>query len=135
MSSVTRRRDLYVSLKLIVCIALGIWLGAMAVFLTGLLYYKSLPPAQTQALEQAATQLSAPPAQKAGKVAEPETEMFRKYEQSLRESEARQARRNRLRSSNSAPSAARNATSGYSRTALRPAKRAVPASISSADNS
>ncbi|KAA8714069.1 MULTISPECIES: hypothetical protein [Pseudomonas syringae group] len=92
MSSVTRRRDLYVSLKLIVCIALGIWLGAMAVFLTGLLYYKSLPPAQTQALEQAATQLSAPPAQKAGKVAEPETEMFRKYEQSLRESEARQAR-------------------------------------------
>ncbi|RMO82290.1 hypothetical protein ALQ33_03396 [Pseudomonas syringae pv. philadelphi] len=92
MSSVTRRRDLYVSLKLIVCIALGIWLGAMAVFLTGLLYYKSLPPAQTQALEQAAAQLSAPPAQKAGKVAEPETEMFRKYEQSLRESEARQAR-------------------------------------------
>ncbi|RMN79059.1 hypothetical protein ALQ52_03690 [Pseudomonas cannabina pv. alisalensis] len=79
-------------MKLIVCIALGIWLGAMAVFLTGLLYYKSLPPAQTQALEQAATQLSAPPAQKAGKVAEPETEMFRKYEQSLRESEARQAR-------------------------------------------
>ncbi|EGH10818.1 hypothetical protein Pgy4_09973, partial [Pseudomonas savastanoi pv. glycinea str. race 4] len=32
MSSTTRRRDLYVSLKLIVCIALGIWLGAMAVF-------------------------------------------------------------------------------------------------------
>lgn len=48
MSSTTRRRDLYVSLKLIVCIALGIWLGAMAVFLTALLYYKSLPPAQTQ---------------------------------------------------------------------------------------
>ncbi|KPC33100.1 Uncharacterized protein ABJ99_1953 [Pseudomonas syringae pv. cilantro] len=92
MSSVTRRRDLYVSLKLIVCIALGIWLGAMAVFLTGLLYYKSLPPAQTQALEQAAARLSAPPAQKAGNVAEPQTEMFRKYEQSLRESEARQAR-------------------------------------------
>lgn len=42
MSSTTRRRDLYVSLKLIVCIALGIWLGAMAVFLTALLYYKSL---------------------------------------------------------------------------------------------
>lgn len=61
MSSTTRRRDLYVSLKLIVCIALGIWLGAMAVFLTALLYYKSLPPAQTQALENAAAQLTAPP--------------------------------------------------------------------------
>ncbi|MFA0995934.1 MULTISPECIES: hypothetical protein [Pseudomonas syringae group] len=94
MSSPTRRRDLYVSLKLIVCIALGIWLGALAVFLTGLLYYKSLPPAQTQALDNAAAQLSAPPGQKTGNTAaaEPETEMFRKYQQSLRESEARQAR-------------------------------------------
>ncbi|KKY52759.1 hypothetical protein AAY86_09545 [Pseudomonas amygdali pv. tabaci str. ATCC 11528] len=88
----TRRRDLYVSLKLIVCIALGIWLGAMAVFLTALLYYKSLPPAQTQALENAAAQLTAPPAQKTAAPSGPETEMFRKYEQSLRESEARQAR-------------------------------------------
>ncbi|WP_024644598.1 hypothetical protein [Pseudomonas syringae] len=92
MSSVTRHRDLYVSLKLIVCIALGIWLGAMAVFLTGLLYYKNLPPAQARVLENAAVQLSTPPAQKTGDAAEPETEMFRKYEQSLRESEARQAR-------------------------------------------
>lgn len=90
MPATPRRRDLYVSLKLIVCIALGIWLGAMAVFLTGLLYVKSLPPAQSQALENAATQLSRPPAK--APVSEPDTEMFRKYEQSLRESEARQAR-------------------------------------------
>jgi hypothetical protein len=96
MSFPSRRRDLYVSLKLIVCIALGIWLGALAVFLTALLYYKSLPPtqaqAQAQALDNAAAQLTAPPAQKAASPSAPETEMFRKYEQSLRESEARQAR-------------------------------------------
>ncbi|SHM97773.1 hypothetical protein SAMN05216593_105119 [Pseudomonas asturiensis] len=88
MPSHIRRRELYVSLKLILCIALGIWLGAMAVVLTGWLLYKSLPPAQTVALEKAATQLTAPPAPQV----EPETAMFRKYEQSLRESEARQAR-------------------------------------------
>ncbi|MBI6740696.1 hypothetical protein [Pseudomonas syringae] len=92
MSFPTRRRDLYVSLKLIVCIALGIWLGALAVFLTALLYYKSLSPAQTQALDNAAAQLTTPPAQKPASPSAPETEMFRKYEQSLRESEARQAR-------------------------------------------
>ncbi|RML53979.1 hypothetical protein ALQ93_04149 [Pseudomonas syringae pv. pisi] len=92
MSFPTRRRDLYVSLKLIVCIALGIWLGALAVFLTALLYYKSLSPAQTQTLDNAAAQLTTPPAQKPASPSAPETEMFRKYEQSLRESEARQAR-------------------------------------------
>lgn len=88
MPSHIRRRELSVSVKLIICIALGIWLGAMAVGLTGWLVYKSLPPAQTVALEKAAAQLTAPPAPQV----EPETAMFRKYEQSLRESEARQAR-------------------------------------------
>ncbi|WP_162873939.1 hypothetical protein, partial [Pseudomonas viridiflava] len=87
MPSHIRRRELSVYVKLIICIALGIWLGAMAVGLTGWLVYKSLPPAQTVALE-AAAQLTAPPAPQV----EPETAMFRKYEQSLRESEARQAR-------------------------------------------
>ncbi|GFM79546.1 hypothetical protein PSCICN_02380 [Pseudomonas cichorii] len=88
MPSYPNRRELYVSLKLILCIALGIWLGAMAVALTGMLYYKNLPPAQTQALEKAAAQLRAP----AAPPVEPENAMFQKYEQSLRESEARQAR-------------------------------------------
>jgi hypothetical protein len=90
MSSTERRRELYVSLRLILCIALGIWLGAVAVALTGMLIFKNLPPAQTQVLESAAAQLSAPPAPAAAE--EPEGAMFRKYEQSLRESEARQAR-------------------------------------------
>jgi hypothetical protein len=88
MSSSTRRREIYVSLKLILCIAVGIWLGAMAVALTGLLVYKNLPPARTQALEQAAARVSAP---QSAPAEEPEGAMFRRYEQSLRESEARQA--------------------------------------------
>ncbi|RMQ45381.1 hypothetical protein ALQ04_00632 [Pseudomonas cichorii] len=88
MPSYSNRRELYVSLKLIVCIALGIWLGAMAVVLTGMLFYKNLPPAQTQALERAAAQLRAPAAPQE----EPQNAMFQKYEQNLRESEARQAR-------------------------------------------
>ncbi|MFJ4144610.1 hypothetical protein [Pseudomonas sp. NPDC089734] len=88
MPSYPNRRELYVSLKLIVCIALGIWLGAMAVVLTGMLFYKNLPPAQTQALEKAAAQLTAPEAP----AVEPENTLFQKYEQNLRESEARQAR-------------------------------------------
>lgn len=90
MSSTERRRELYVSLRLILCIALGIWLGAVAVALTGMLIFKNLPPAQTQVLENAAARLSTPPAPAAAE--EPEGAMFRKYEQNLRESEARQAR-------------------------------------------
>jgi hypothetical protein len=90
MSSTERRRELYVSLRLILCIALGIWLGAVAVTLTGMLIFKNLPPAQTQVLENAAARLSTPPVPAAAE--EPEGAMFRKYEQSLRESEARQAR-------------------------------------------
>lgn len=90
MSSTERRRELYASLRLILCIALGIWLGAVAVALTGMLIFKNLPPAQTQVLENAAARLSTPPAPAAAE--EPEGAMFRKYEQSLRESEARQAR-------------------------------------------
>ncbi|MCV4342369.1 hypothetical protein [Pseudomonas capsici] len=88
MPSYPNRRELYVSLKLILCIALGIWLGAMAVVLTGFLFYKSLPPAQTQVLEKAAAQLRAPAAPQV----ESESTMFQKYEQNLRENEARQAR-------------------------------------------
>jgi hypothetical protein len=93
MSSSTRRRELYVSLKLILCIALGIWLGAMAVVLTGMLFYKDLPPAQTQVLEKAAAQLANPKAAATpAPDVDPQNTMFQKYEQALRESEARQAR-------------------------------------------
>ena len=86
------RRELKVSvppLKLIACIAIGIWLGFIAVALTGFLVYKALPEAQTQVISSAAKQLSTAPAAKP--VPEAEKTMFEKYEQSLRESEARQA--------------------------------------------
>ena len=86
------RRALNVSvhpLKLIACIAVGIWLGFVAVLLTCLLFYKALPEAETRMIDNAAAQLSAPPAAKV--TPEAEKTMFEKYEQSLRESEARQA--------------------------------------------
>ena len=86
------RRELKVSvhpLKLIACIAIGIWLGFIAVALTGILIYKTLPDTQTQVISSAAKQLGTPPAAKP--VPEAEKTMFEKYEQSLRESEARQA--------------------------------------------
>jgi hypothetical protein len=74
-------------LKLILCIALGIWLGMAAVALTGVLVFRALPEAQSQAVTSVATRLSTPKAAPA----EAEKTMFEKYEQSLRESEARQA--------------------------------------------
>ncbi|WP_295478864.1 hypothetical protein [uncultured Pseudomonas sp.] len=86
MSS-SRRHELYVSLKLILCIALGIWLGAVAVILTGPLLIKALPAAQTQALAEASARIAPPPPPAAE---QPDT-MLRKFEQNLRESEARQA--------------------------------------------
>lgn len=84
------RRELNVAvppLKLIGCIAVGIWLGFIAVLLTCALLYRALPAAQTQAVTNAVSQLSAPPAPPP----EPPASMFEKYEQNLRESEARQA--------------------------------------------
>lgn len=89
MPSYSSRREVYVSLKLILCIALGIWLGVVAVVLTALLLYKALPAEQTQALEAAASRLTAPPA---APVETQPSALFDKYQQSLRESEARQAR-------------------------------------------
>lgn len=76
-------------LKLIVSIAAGIWLGFLAVGLTGWLIYKTLPAEQSQALSNAAGQLTSPPAAKA----KPESDnpMFDQYRQILRDSEARQA--------------------------------------------
>lgn len=91
--SMTRRRELNVSVhpvKLIASIALGIWLGFIAVLLTGMLLYKALPEAETTIVKNVATQLSTPPAA-AKPVPEADKTMFEKYEQSLRESEARQA--------------------------------------------
>ncbi|WP_426141450.1 hypothetical protein [Pseudomonas sp. DWP3-1-2] len=86
----SNRRELNVSmppLKLIACIALGIWLGIAAAVLTGVLVFRALPEAQTQAVSNAAVRLSTP----ATVPAESEKTMFEHYEQNLRESEARQA--------------------------------------------
>jgi hypothetical protein len=76
-------------LKLVLSIAVGIWLGFMAVLLTVWLIYKALPAEQTQALANAASQWVTPPAPKA----KPETDnpMFDQYRQILRDSETRQA--------------------------------------------
>jgi hypothetical protein len=76
-------------LKLVLSIAVGIWLGFMAVLLTVWLIYKALPAEQTQALANAANQWVTPPAPKA----KPETDnpMFDQYRQILRDSETRQA--------------------------------------------
>lgn len=92
MPTSIRRRELSVTihpLKLLLCIALGIWLGCIAIVLTGLLVFKLLPAEQTQALSNAATQLTAPPAPKAA--APSDNPMFDQYKQILRDSEQRQA--------------------------------------------
>ncbi|OQR28724.1 hypothetical protein BWR59_20695 [Pseudomonas sp. Bc-h] len=76
-------------LKLVLSIAAGIWLGFLAVALTAWLIYKVLPAEQTQALNNAAAQLTNPP----GAKPRPESDnpMFDQYRQMLRDSEARQA--------------------------------------------
>ena len=85
-------RELSVTLrpvKLVLSIAAGIWLGFLAVLLTAWLIYRLLPAEQTQALNNAAAQLTAPPAAKP----QPQSDnpMFDQYRQILRDSEARQA--------------------------------------------
>ena len=75
-------------LKLILSIAVGIWLGFLAVLLSVWLIYKLLPAEQTLALNNAAAQMTAPPAVKP----KPDSDnpMFDQYRQILRDSEARQ---------------------------------------------
>lgn len=75
--------------KLIVSIAVGIWLGFLTIVLSAWLIYKALPAEQAQALNNAATQMVSPPVNKAK--AESDNPMFDQYRQTLRDSEARQA--------------------------------------------
>lgn len=92
MPTSSRRRELSVTvhpLKLLLCIALGIWLGFIAIVLTGVLIFKLLPAEQAQAVTNAATQLTAPAAPKAPPPSD--NPMFDQYKQILRDSEARQA--------------------------------------------
>ncbi|MFJ3481796.1 hypothetical protein ACIPL1_00290 [Pseudomonas sp. NPDC090202] len=76
-------------LKLVLSIAVGIWLGFLTILLTGWLVYTLLPAERAQALSNAATQLTTPPAAKARP--ESDNPMFDQYRQILRDSEARQA--------------------------------------------
>nr|WP_314579290.1 hypothetical protein [uncultured Pseudomonas sp.] len=76
-------------LKLALSIAAGIWLGFLAVVLTAWLIYKALPAEQTQALNNAAAQLTHPPGGKP--TPESDNPMFDQYRHMLRDSEARQA--------------------------------------------
>jgi hypothetical protein len=92
MPTSIRRRELSVTvhpLKLMLCIALGIWLGFIAIVLSAVLVFKLLPAEQAQALSNAAAQLTAPPAPKAP--AQSDNPMFDQYKQMLRDSEQRQA--------------------------------------------
>jgi hypothetical protein len=92
MPTSIRRRELSVTLaplKLIVSIALGMWLGFIAIVLTGLLVFKMLPAEQAQAISNAATQLTAPAPPKTP--VQSENPMFDQYKQILRDSEQRQA--------------------------------------------
>lgn len=92
MSASVNARQPYLTFnpfKLVLCIALGIWLGCMAVALTGWVIYKALPDEQAQALTNAFTPLTAPAATKA--TPQSDNPMFDQYRQMLRDSEARQA--------------------------------------------
>ncbi|WP_268797299.1 hypothetical protein [Pseudomonas huanghezhanensis] len=94
MPSSARRREIPITLnplKLLLCIALGIWLGFIAIALTGWLVFKMLPAEQTQALSNAAAQLIAPSPAPPKAAAPSDNPMFDQYRQILRDSEQRQA--------------------------------------------
>ncbi|MDH0748161.1 hypothetical protein N5D61_17710 [Pseudomonas sp. GD03842] len=84
-------RTLSVTIKpltLVLSIAAGIWLGGLAVMLTGWSIYTMLPAEKAQALNDAANRMTRPVEQ-----TQPESDnpMFDQYRQRLRDSEARQA--------------------------------------------
>ncbi|MGH8418463.1 MAG: hypothetical protein ACRER8_14470 [Pseudomonas sp.] len=85
-------REMSVNLRpltMAMSIAAGIWLGFLAVVFTVWLIYKALPAEQAQAVNNAAAQLTTPPA--ARSKPESDNPMFDQYRQILRDSEARQA--------------------------------------------
>lgn len=78
-------------LMLMLSIGAGIWLGFLAVLLTGWLVYKALPAEQVRALGNAASQLTAPAAAPSNAKAPSDNPLFDQYRQILHDSEARQA--------------------------------------------
>ncbi|MDY7565958.1 hypothetical protein QN400_23440 [Pseudomonas sp. RTC3] len=79
-------------LKLIICIAVGVWLGFIAIAVTVGLAYTTTLASQVSALNSVVSQFKAsilssrPPAQPAS-----ENPMFDKYKQNLQDSQAQQA--------------------------------------------
>ncbi|MEB0041542.1 MULTISPECIES: hypothetical protein [unclassified Pseudomonas] len=89
-------------LKLILCIALGVWLGCVAVAVTGVFAYDSLIASKVSAVSAAINQIkfhiphkgqAAPestPEQEQAPELESNNSMFEKYKQNLQDTQARQ---------------------------------------------
>ncbi|MBC3362689.1 hypothetical protein [Pseudomonas sp. SWRI154] len=77
------------ALQLTVSIALGLWLGFLAIVLTGWLLSKFLFDEQLAPVTAAVQQLAQPPAVQPAP--EPPTPMFEQYQQNLQRNEQRQA--------------------------------------------
>ncbi|MEN2396860.1 hypothetical protein [Pseudomonas halotolerans] len=77
------------ALQLTVSIALGLWLGFLAIVLTGWLLSRFLFNEQLAPVAAAVQQLGQPPAEQPAP--EPPTPMFEQYQQNLQRNEQRQA--------------------------------------------
>lgn len=88
-----RHRELKITLKpvqLILCVALGLWLGAVAIALSLWLAWQWWPQ-QVQPVAQAVAPSSYAPAPAPAQPADAQAEMFERYKVILQEQEARQA--------------------------------------------
>lgn len=88
-----RRRELKIAFKpvqLTLCIALGLWLGAVAIALS-LWLALQLWPEQVQPLAQAVAPASVQPAQPAAPAGDAQAQMFERYKDILHKQELNQA--------------------------------------------
>ncbi|MFB4394736.1 MULTISPECIES: hypothetical protein [unclassified Pseudomonas] len=90
-----RHRELKITLKpvqLILCVAFGLWLGAMAIALSLWLAWRAWPQ-QVEPLAQAIAPagVAPAPAQPAAQPADAQAEMFERYKDILHKQEAQQA--------------------------------------------
>ncbi|MBF8756084.1 hypothetical protein [Pseudomonas guariconensis] len=88
-----RHRELKITLKpvqLILCVALGLWLGAVAIALSLWLAWQWWPQ-QVQPMAQAIAPGTYAPAPAPAQPADAQAEMFERYKVILQEQEARQA--------------------------------------------
>ncbi|MFV3381828.1 hypothetical protein [Pseudomonas sp. NY15354] len=88
-----RHRELKITLKpvqLVLCVALGLWLGAVAIALSLWLAWQWWPQ-QVQPVAQAIAPSTYAPAPAPAQPADAQAEMFERYKVILQEQEARQA--------------------------------------------